>query len=149
MFSIRIRIDFKDVICLPEYFVHIEQSFLRKLIAIFSTKKHHSPSTICIYQQKSVHFLSKKNWFFDSFTQTYQNCTWRPFKGHCHGRLLCISTDVVGFGDINVLGSVSYSARSWFYVKKAAVNKSKEQRFCWFSKNEHVSWTVCMAFPLS
>ena len=31
-------------------------------------------------------------------------------------------------------------------MKKAAVNKSKEQRFCWFSKNKHVSWTVCMAF---
>ena len=56
------------------------------------------------------------------------NCTWRPFKGHCHGGLLCIpdATNGAGSGDTNVLGSVSYCARVWFYVKKAAVKKSKE-----------------------
>ena len=56
------------------------------------------------------------------------NCTWRPFKGHRHGRLLCIpdATNGAGSGDTNVLGSASYGARFRFYVKKAAVKKSKE-----------------------
>lgn len=126
----------------PARTVMFEQSFPRKTNCDSFYKKYISPESTNKNRSTWVRrggslFGNAYQWqggsyelfmIFRFLHSNPPNCTWRPFKGHCHGGLLCIpdATNGAGSGDTNVLGSVSYGARFRFYVKKAAVKKSKE-----------------------